>query len=100
MLAKILFLSAILTLVPFDSGAYVFGPTNFSITGYPEHNCHQPTAPYGNDSFDWEMFKHDFDIYKACIEEYAEAAGKDRERVLEKANEAIDEFNSFVRDLR
>jgi len=81
------------------ANAFVFGPTNLGFRGYPAHSCYQPSVPYSNSRSSLMTFKSELDIYKRCIEEYTEGADKDMERVLQKRNEAVDEYNNFIRSI-
>lgn len=51
------------------------------------------------DEFAYQTFKISLAEYTSCIEDYVAAAENDQKRVLESANEAIEEYNNFVRSL-
>ncbi len=95
-----LILFALAALAPWpQSSAFVAGPTNF-IGNYQDHWCNRPWPPITNDDHAWRWFLDDVERYQACIQEYVEAANNDIRRINEKANAAIEEFNSFVDSLR
>jgi hypothetical protein len=64
----------------------------------PSHSCSKPYKPYRFTS-QWELdsFRDDVRRYKSCIEEFIE----EQEAAIKKhrgaANEAIEEWNNFVR---
>lgn len=74
-------------------------PSNFDAAGYPRHRCRQPVPPYSDDPLDRKFFQEALEQYRQCIREYARAAKNDCELIKEKANEAVEEFNAFVRGL-
>lgn len=74
-------------------------PTNFGEDGYPRHECARPVPPYSNDPLDRQFFKRDLERYRQCIRAYARAARYDREHVEDRANQAVEEFNDFIRAL-
>lgn len=80
--------------------AVVFGSSNLGPFGYPEHSCTQPTIPYDRSEFSLSMFENEFSRYQSCIKDYLEGAEKDRERILERHNEAVEEFNRFIRSVK
>ena len=80
--------------------ALVFGPSNFSFGGYEEPSCYDPYVPYGGDSTSWELFKLDLETYTQCIKDYLEGAKNDRDRITEKMNEVIDDYNNFINSIR
>ena len=79
--------------------AYVLGPSNFVIGGYPDHRCTEPFLYPDMDEFAYQTFKISLAEYTSCIEDYVAAAENDQKRVLESANEAIEEYNNFIRSL-
>jgi len=81
------------------ASAFVIGPSNFISLGYPDHNCHKPVIPYSRDSFSVSMFKMELENYMRCINNYVDAAKNDRARIIEKSNEAVDEYNDFIRSI-
>ena len=70
---------------------WVVGSSNLSLSSYPEHSCRKPYPPFDD---------YDLDRYKRCISEYIEGAANDQKRITEKANEAVEEYNKFVRSLQ
>ncbi|HTT96807.1 MAG TPA: hypothetical protein VMF58_02070 [Rhizomicrobium sp.] len=73
-----------------DAGAYVFGGTNFSFSGYPDPFCTKPTKPFDlSDQFLVQQYNNDVDTYVRCVKEYLDNADNDRKRILEKENDLI-----------
>jgi hypothetical protein len=73
--------------------------------GYPEHNCREPSTPFcfstrSCNEFDISMFKREVDRYSKCIDEYVENVDADIKCAREKRNEAVEEFNRFIRSVR
>ena len=99
-LTLVLMAVATISLVAGSAYAFVIGPTNFGFGGYPDPSCTQPYVPYSSDKYAWQSFQYDLEKYKSCIQEYLEAAENDKKRISEKANEAIDNFNRFVRSIK
>ena len=79
--------------------AYEGERSDFDGTSYPRHQCKQPVPSYSTDPFDRRLFTHNLEQYRFCIRTYARAAGNADEPARQRANEAIAEFNAFVRDL-
>ena len=77
--------------------AFVYGPSNLSLGDYPEHSCYKPSKPFDNDPSSWDIFEGELEKYRSCIQNYIKGAEADRERIIEKAKEAVDEYNNFVR---
>ncbi|WP_421781824.1 hypothetical protein [Kiloniella litopenaei] len=87
--------------------AYIYGGTNFSYNGYPDHTCRapysKPVKPYTFnyqweiDQYNSEVEKYNFELkrYFNCIEEYVDSASNDIERIKEKANDAIYEAKAL-----
>ena len=63
----------------------------------PSHSCSKPYKPYQFDS-DWELrqFQDDVEDYKRCISDFVEEQEDAVRKHQEAAQEAIDEWNSFV----
>lgn len=61
--------------------AYVYGGTNFSFSGYPQHSCY-----FYDNSDKWYR-----ENYIRCINEYVENASNDIKRIREQAQETVDE---------
>ncbi len=81
-----------LTLFVTPALALVFGSSNLGIFGYPDHTCSKPYKPYSFTT-QWEVdsFNAELTTYYKCIDEYVDAAKNDIDRIIEKANEAVDE---------
>lgn len=64
----------------------------------PSHSCRKPYKPYEFNS-EWEVtqFKNDVQRYKTCISDFAEEQNTNAKRHQDAADEAIDEWNRFVR---
>ena len=77
--------------------AFVYGPSNLSLGDYPAHSCYKPSKPFDNDPSSWDIFEGELEIYRSCIQNYIKGAEADRERIIEKAKEAVEEYNNFVR---
>lgn len=84
--------------------AAVFGGSNLSFSGYPEFNEYPPSPPYGNDKYAWENYKREIENYANKAKEYVENANNDISRIqeakqeaIQKANNAVDEYNRNVR---
>lgn len=89
---------------------FVMGGTNFSISGYPKFFRYKPSTPFHTGTIaEWE-----YDSYQSSVERfvdeaktYVENADNDVRRIRESqqeaidaANDAIDDFNDFVRNVR
>lgn len=81
-------------------GAMIFGPSNFDMFGYPKPKCYAPSPPYSDDDWAWTNFKSEVESYRMCIERYVEAADNDIRLIREQANEAVQEYNYFIRTLQ
>lgn len=83
------------TLAATPALALVFGGSNLGIFGYPDHTCSKPYKPYSFTA-QWEVdqFNSELTAYYSCIDEYVENAKNDIDRIIEKANEAVDDVNS------
>ena len=73
--------------------------------GYPEHDCRKPDLPFCVASrnctdTDLSLFKLDLDSYSRCIDKYVEQVDADICCVREKRNEAVEEFNRFIRSVK
>ena len=83
--------------------ALVFGGTNFSFSGYPDHECRRPYSkpikPYkftnqweiDNYNNEVDRFNDELESFTKCIIEYVDNGDNDIKRVKEKAQAAIDE---------
>lgn len=90
--------------------ALVLGGTNFGITGYPKFSAIKPSKPY---SYNGTVSKREYDNYRSSVvsyvekaQEYLENADNDikrikeiQEDVIDDANSAIEEFNSWVKTI-
>jgi hypothetical protein len=63
----------------------------------PSHSCSKPYKPYQFSS-DWEVrqFQDEVEDYKRCINDFVEEQEDAVRKHQEAAQEAIDEWNSFV----
>lgn len=86
-------------LLALPAQAAVFGSSNM-YGSYPSPSCREPYVPLGNDRFSRETFYRELEEYTRCIEDYIEGAKNDRERILEQINNAVDDYNRFVRSLQ
>mgnify|MGYP007088018268 CR=1 FL=1 len=94
---KKFFLSVLFLLLSSNLAAAYYGASNLGYSGYPSHSCREPTQPLSDDSYLWQSFIGEVEIYERCINDYVEAAKNDQKRIVEKANEAVNDYNSFVR---
>lgn len=76
-----LLLVCLVVITDVSAHAYVYGGTNFSFSGYPQHSC------YLYDNSD-KWYRED---YIRCINEYIENASNDIKRIKEQAQETADE---------
>jgi len=62
------------------------------------HSCAKPYKPYKFTS-EWEVtqFKNSVQRYKGCINDFVEEQNEEAQRHQDAAEEAIDEWNRFVR---
>lgn len=64
----------------------------------PSHLCRKPTKPTVVQSkFDIDMFVDDVERYKRCIADFVEEQNEQAAKHQAAAEEAIDEWNRFVR---
>lgn len=86
--------------------AYVYGGTNLGFGGYPEFSAYAPSAPYGYEVSEYEFnsYRDKVERFVNQIEEYIENGNNDIRRIseaqeaaIDKANRAIDDFNSWAR---
>jgi len=82
----------------------IYGGSNLSYYGYPSHNCYKPNKPYKPYTFDsqWEIdaynsevdqYYRDMEDYRICIQTYIDNANSDIDRIREKIEEAINDYN-------
>lgn len=64
----------------------------------PNHSCNKPYKPVSFDD-EWQIsaFKTEVDLYKDCIEEFVEEQEDAIRNHKQAADEAIEEWNSYVR---
>ncbi|HYD86238.1 MAG TPA: hypothetical protein VEA80_02075 [Vitreimonas sp.] len=84
------------TFITGTAAALVFGPSNLSMMGYPDHRCYAPSRPYSDDRYAWESFRADANNYIDCINEYVEAGNNDIRRIQDSQRDALTEADSFV----
>lgn len=87
--------------------AFVVGPSNFGLFGYPKHTCSKPwskpSKPYQfEDQWQIDSYNREVDTYNSevsqyldCIRTYVDGAKRDIARIKESAGEAIREANSL-----
>ncbi len=64
----------------------------------PTHTCSKPFAPYRFDSqWQYDNYIADVNRYRRCIETFVDEQNAAADRHLQAANNAIDEWNRFVR---
>jgi hypothetical protein len=64
----------------------------------PSHSCRKPHAPISPTSkWEWDNFRDDVDRYKRCIKDFVQEQQDAIENHKRAAEEAIDEWNRFVR---
>lgn len=104
---KVILLLIILTICSTSVAfGFVMGKTNFELTGYPEFNKkhYRPSKPYSQDSYSMQKYRMDMEEYIQYAKDYNEAANNDIQRIQEsvektriEVNDAIDEYNRFVK---
>ena len=64
----------------------------------PSHSCSKPYKPYEFTS-DWEVqnFRNEVEDYERCINDFVEAQEDAIRKHQEAAQDAIDEWNNYVR---
>lgn len=92
-------LCAFVALPVLSAHAFIIGDSNFGVFGYPDHDCRKPYIPFELDEYSSMTLANELESYKMCIEKYSNAAVLDAKRALEKSDEAIEEYNSFIRQL-
>ena len=64
----------------------------------PSHSCTKPYKPYEfKDQWEVDSFNDDVNRYKSCISDFVEEQNNEAQRHAEAAEEAIDEWNQYVR---
>lgn len=87
-----------------NANALVIGGSNLGVMGYSEFNEITPSQPYSYDEYNFNMYQNDTEMYVNQAKEYVENCNRDIERIKEKqqdainkANQAIDDFNNWAR---
>tara|TARA_R110002050_G_scaffold294758_1_gene452876 strand:- start:1869 stop:2153 length:285 start_codon:yes stop_codon:yes gene_type:complete len=63
----------------------------------PSHSCSKPYKPYEfNDQYEIDNFRSEVESYKRCIEDFVEEQNDAAIKHQNAAEEAIDEWNSYV----
>lgn len=64
----------------------------------PSHSCYQPSKPYEfNDQWEVDRFNNEVEEYRDCISDFVEEQNDAIRRHQTAAEEAIDDWNNFVR---
>jgi hypothetical protein len=98
--AKIILAAAFSALTCVSATALVFGPSNLSLMGYPEHRCMQPRIPYSDDQYLWDSFRRQALEYVDCVDRYVAAGNNDIRAIQDAQREATNEADSFVQSIR
>jgi hypothetical protein len=63
----------------------------------PSPSCYRPSKPYQfNSQYEIDQFMDEVETYKQCINDFVEEQGDAVQNHRNAADEAIDEWNSFV----
>ena len=63
----------------------------------PSHSCSKPYKPYQfDDQWELDRFNDDVQRYKRCISDFVDEQNEAAEQHQEAANDAIDEWNTYV----
>jgi hypothetical protein len=63
----------------------------------PSHSCSKPYKPYQfTDQYQIDSFQSEVETYKYCIQEFIDEQNDAARKHQDAAQEAIDEWNSFV----
>lgn len=85
---------------------YAAGDSNLDVFGYPAFTSKhfKPVKPFVKDQYSVETYKGEVERYVQESQEYVKACDNDvdlvqleRHKAIQAANEAIDEYNNFVR---
>lgn len=83
---------------------YVIGSSNFPLADYPAFRGYPPSKPYSRDSFAMSSYRSEVESYVDSANRYVEACKNDIQRIIESAekakrdaNNAIEEYNSFIK---
>ena len=90
---------AMVTILNTETPHAYWGDSNL-FSSYPDHNCRKPHIPYQIESYEVESLKYEIERYRTCVKNYIESAENDRNRILEKENDLIREFNNFINSVR
>lgn len=72
------------------AGAMVYGGSNLSYFGYPEHTCRKPYKPYSfTTQSEVDSYNYDLERFVDCVQEYVDNADSDIKRIRERVDEAI-----------
>lgn len=64
----------------------------------PSHSCIKPFKPYEfTDQWQLDRFRNDVATYKRCISDFADEQNEEAENHQEAAEEAIEEWNNYLR---
>lgn len=85
-------LFALLLVLLFHAGA---GAASFLPGGtYPEPECRSPLRPLpGDGPMEWRMYRADMLSYRQCVEAYLATAREDMERIRERMEKAVRDYN-------
>lgn len=85
-----LFALLLVLLLPAGAGAASFLPGG----GYPAPECRSPLRPLpGDGPREWRMYRADMLSYRQCVEAYLSTAREDMERIRERMEKAVREYN-------
>lgn len=105
MIKKILIIAGIaysLTIIFNTANAY-YGSSNLSYGGYPDFNEMEPTQPYDHDEYSVDTYQSEVEEYVNKAKEYIQNGDNDindirdkQQEAQRKANQVVDEYNSWV----
>lgn len=98
--ARLLVMMLAVCLVSTSATATVFGPSNLSFSGYPDPRCYEPSIPFSDEDFAWDMFRSQLRSYVDCVNEYVEAGDNDIQRIRDAQAEAVRDAENFMRRAR
>lgn len=85
-----LFALLLLLLFPAGAGAASFLPGG----NYPEPECRSPLRPLpGDGPREWRLYRADMLVYRQCVEAYLATAREDMERIRERMDKAVRDYN-------
>jgi len=89
--AMVLLFSLLLIGITSVSFAFVLGPSNLSMFGYPESTCLKPFKPYNFTSqYDIDLYNIQVREYNDCISWYIKGCINDIKRIKEAAKKAVE----------